>query len=162
MRDDQVLVGECLAGALYWNDFLAIAKATGFGDPRLVTSRPIAIGDEGIAARLAPARFYSATYRLLKLPGLEPTCEDCGQAVRYNGGIAGSESSWDLDGHHSFEAGRVTTVCGNSWRMLRETRFAPFFTFIGDFSRHYGIFPGCGTAIPFSAEDPGTASQGCC
>ena len=36
------------------------------------------------------------------------------------------------------EAGRVFPVCGNTWRMLRETRFAPRFDFIGDFSRQFG------------------------
>jgi len=41
-------------------------------------------------------------------------------------------------------------VCGNTWRMLKETRFAPHFDFIGDFSRHYGVFSGCGTNIPFA------------
>jgi hypothetical protein len=39
------------------------------------------------------------------------------------------------------EKGRVFPVCGNTWRMLRETRFAPHFDFIGDFSRHYGMQP---------------------
>ena len=38
---DPVLRGECLAGALYWNDFLSLAKAASFGDPRLVSDRPL-------------------------------------------------------------------------------------------------------------------------
>ena len=37
-RRDPVVYGECLGGALYWGDFLALGKAAGFGDPRLVTS----------------------------------------------------------------------------------------------------------------------------
>jgi arsenite methyltransferase len=41
VRADPELYGECLGGALYWNDFLPMAKRTGFLDPRLVTSRPI-------------------------------------------------------------------------------------------------------------------------
>jgi len=45
----------------------------------------------------------------------------------------------------------VFPVCGNTWRMLRETRFRPHFEFIGDFSRHYGIFAGCGGGLPFDA-----------
>ena len=40
VRADPVLYGECLGGALYWNDFLPMAKQAGFLDPRLVTSRP--------------------------------------------------------------------------------------------------------------------------
>jgi hypothetical protein len=67
-----------------------------------------------------------------------------------------------LDGHHLIERGKVFPVCGNTWRMLEETRFRPHFEFIGDFSTHYGIFPGCGTAIPFAAEEAGAATSGCC
>ena len=33
--------------------------------------------------------------------------------------------------------------------MLHETRFRDHFTFIGDFSDHKGIFPGCGKDNPF-------------
>ena len=46
VRADPVLYGECLGGALYWNDFLPMAKRAGFLDPRLVTSRPIEIANE--------------------------------------------------------------------------------------------------------------------
>jgi len=158
---DPVLHGECLAGALYWNDFLRIAKTAGFADPRLVRSRRLAINDDAIAAKLAPARFYSATYRLFKLGGLESACEDYGQAVRYKGGIEGEEAAFTLDAHHVIEAGRIFPVCGNTYSMLGETRFAPHFDFFGDKSRHFGIFEGCGTQIPFS-DGIDKAAAVCC
>ncbi len=91
LRDDPVLYGECLSGALYWNDFNDLAKLAGFTDPRLVEDRPIAIGDPLLADRLGNIRFYSATYRLFKLPDLEPACEDYGQAVRYRGTVPNHE-----------------------------------------------------------------------
>jgi hypothetical protein len=156
-----VLYGECLGGALYWNDFLPMAKRVGFLDPRLVTSRALDISNEAIKAKLGEARFYSATYRLFKLDGLETACEDYGQAVVYKGSLAEEPDAFELDGHHRIERGKVFTVCGNTWRMLAETRFAPHFDFIGDFSTHYGIFPGCGTSIPF-ATGSGAPSGGCC
>lgn len=161
---DPVLHGECLAGALYWGDFLAAARAAGFLDPRLVHDRPISITDPAIATRLEGIGFWSATWRLFRLNGLEPACEDYGQAVRYHGTIPGHEARMALDKHHVFEAGRVVPVCGNSWRMLAETRFAPHFSCIGDTSRHYGIFAGFGDACPFGpahASDA-TATAGCC
>lgn len=163
-RDDPVLLGECLGGALYWNDFLQIARRAGFTDPRLVADRPIAIEDPAVAKKLGAARFYSATYRLFKLPQLENYCEDFGQAVVYRGGIPQAESVFVLDGHHAIERGKVFPVCGNTWHMLRETRFAPYFQFVGDFSTHYGIFAGCGTAVPFSSgtATPGATSGACC
>lgn len=71
VRNDPLLYGECLGGALYWGDFLALAKRHGFSDPRLVEDRPIAITDHVLAERAAGIGFHSATYRLFKLDGLE-------------------------------------------------------------------------------------------
>lgn len=161
LRDDPVLLGECLGGALYWNDFLTLAKDAGFADPRLVADRPIAIADPAIARAVGPARFFSATYRLFKLDELEPACEDYGQAVIYDGGIPHAQTVFTLDKHHIIEKDRVFPVCGNTARMLTETRFAPHFTVLGAGKTHFGIFAGCGTALPF---DDGAPAQdgGCC
>lgn len=163
LRADPLLYGECLGGALYWNDFLPMAKEAGFLDPRLVTSRPIEIENPEMREKLGNARFFSATYRLFKLDDLEPACEDYGQAVIYRGGIAEQPETFVLDDHHRIERGRVFPVCGNVWRMLADTRFAPYFDFVGDFSRHFGIFPGCGTPSPFEETDnAGNGSVSCC
>jgi len=164
LRHDPVLHGECLSGALYWGDFLNVAKTAGFDDPRLVKDRPLGIGDARVAAMLDGINFFSATYRLFKIDGLEPECEDYGQAVVYKGGVEGEERLFNLDKHHEIEAGKVFPVCGNSWKMLAETRFAEYFDFIGDFSNHYGIFEGCGTGLPFNMPvgDGETAPESCC
>ncbi len=159
---DPLLYGECLGGAMYWNDFQSIAKRAGFLDPRLVTSRPIEVEHEAMRRKLGEAKFFSATYRLFKLDGLEPACEDYGQAVIYKGGMAEQPEAFELDGHHRIERGKVFPVCGNTWRMLADTRFAPHFDFIGDFSTHYGIFSGCGTSIPFAVTPAATSSSGGC
>ena len=162
LRHDPAAQGECLGGALYWNDFLNMAKRAGFADPRLVTDRPLAINNDGLREKLSPAQFHSATYRLFKIDGLEPACEDYGQAVVYKGGLAQSEKSFTLDNHHIIEQGRVFAVCGNTFRMLNESRFAPWFEFIGDWSTHYGIFPGCGASSPFGEQMEDIASSGGC
>jgi SAM-dependent methyltransferase len=163
IRSDPVLYGECLGGALYWNDFLPMAKEAGFLDPRLVASRPIEITHEAVKQKLGQAKFFSSTYRLFKLQGLESACEDYGQAVIYKGGLVEEPDAFALDGHHLIERGKVFPVCGNTWRMLADTRFAAYFDFIGDFSTHYGIFPGCGTSIPFAIEGAAaTGGGGCC
>src|SRR5215813_2434894 len=54
-RADPVLYGECLGGALYWNDFLPMAKRAGFLDPRLVTSRSISVDNEAMKRKLGQA-----------------------------------------------------------------------------------------------------------
>lgn len=162
LRGDPVLHGECLAGALYWGDFLAFAKAAGFEDPRLVCDRKLAIGDPRLAEMTAPIGFHSATYRLFNLEGLEPACEDYGQAARYRGTIAGAERVLRLDKHHDFEVGRVAPVCGNTWRMLAESRLAAHFDLFGDMSRHYGLFRGCGSEIPFDIDGSSSLAGACC
>lgn len=162
LRHDPVLHGECLAGALYWGDFQHLARQAGFGDPRLVTDRRLGIGDPAIATRLDGIRFFSATHRLFKLDGLEPQCEDYGQAVRYRGTLPGHAAHFTLDRHHRIDTGRLFPVCGNTWRMLAGTRFAPHFDFFGDFSRHFGVFAGCGTAIPFEDGGATPAAGSCC
>jgi SAM-dependent methyltransferase len=146
---DPVLYGECLGGALYWNDLLRLARGTGFTDPRLVEDRPLAVSNEELQAKTGNVRFYSATYRLFKLPGLETECEDYGQAVRYRGTITHHPHRFVLDKHHSIETGRIFPVCGNTWRMLHDTRFAAHFDFFGDWRVHYGLFAGCGGGLPF-------------
>lgn len=51
--DDPVLFGECLSGALYWNDFLTIARRHGFNDPRLVSDSRITVSNKKIEKRVS-------------------------------------------------------------------------------------------------------------
>lgn len=159
---DPVFYGECLGGALYWNDFLNLARRSGFIDPRQVSERPLQLGDPDLLALAGDIRFMSATWRLFRIDELEPACEDFGQAVLYRGAIPGHPHRFVLDRHHEIESGRVFPVCGNTWRMLHETRFRPHFDFIGDFSRHYGLFGGCGGDAPFARAPARTTSASCC
>jgi SAM-dependent methyltransferase len=164
LRDDTVLWGECISGALYWNDFHNLAKKCGFLDPRLVSDSKITVENKDLEAKLGKIGFYSATYRLFKLPALESHCEQYGQAVIYKGTIERCPFSFALDGHHDIEKGMVFPVCGNTWAMLHDTRFKRHFDFIGNFDTHYGIFDGCGTLIPFESAKEGKAASagGCC
>lgn len=171
LQDDPVLWGECLSGALYWNDFQNLAKKAGFDDPRLVEDAPITVENAEVAESMTKGghqglKFYSATYRLLKLD-LEPACEDYGQAVVYKGTIPRAESQWTLDKHHVFETGRMHLVCGNTYNMLAQNpRAKDHFEFFGTFDTHYGIFEGCGTSLPYdeaaSASGKGSSGGGCC
>jgi arsenite methyltransferase len=163
--DDPVLYGECLSGALYWNDFINLAKKCGFTDPRLVEDRPLSIDNSKIETIIGHIGFYSATYRLFKLYGLELACEDYGQAVIYKGTITHHKEKFVLDKHHVIEAGKMFPVCGNTYRMLNETRFKDHFEFYGNKDKHFGIFDGCGTTIPFEQSSNlggKSSSGGCC
>ena len=61
------------------------------------------------------------------MDGLESACENYGQAVVYRGSIAGNANRFVLDKHHNLEAGRIFPVCGNTWRMLHDSRFRAHF-----------------------------------
>lgn len=162
--DDPVLYGECLSGALYWNDYIAMVKEAGFRDPRVVEHRPLGIIDPTLKERLAPIRFASVTASLMKLPNLDAGCEDYGQAVIYKGGISGMERAFKLDTDHVFEAGKVEPVCGNTLAMLKETRFAPWFEVIGEGKTHFGQFPGCAAPDVFApvGENSEPLPRSCC
>lgn len=154
---DPVLYAECLGGALYAEDFLSLARRTGFDDPRVVTSAPITVQSPEVAARVGNARFTSATYRLFKLGDLEERCEDYGQVATYRGGLPGAEHRFVLDDHHAFEAGRPERVCGNTASMLSDTRLGPHFRVDGDRAVHHGRFPCNGTlaAVGDGASEAG-------
>mmetsp|Transcript_2700 Transcript_2700/g.7435 ORF Transcript_2700/g.7435 Transcript_2700/m.7435 type:complete len:370 (-) Transcript_2700:28-1137(-) len=165
LQENKVLWGECISGALYWNDFITLAKKSGFRDPRLVEDRVLNISNVRIQELLGLRKFFSATFRLWKLEDLEGSCEDFGQAVIYNGKITSYPDFFRLDHEHTFLTGKVSPVCGNTLSMIRNTRLQPYFTVVGDGAVHYGIFEGCGKSIPFtsarSAAQP-DAGGGCC
>lgn len=161
LQENKVLWGECLSGALYWNDFLRTAKKAGFTDPRAMDDRPITIENEEVEELVGDIKFYSVTYRLWKLDGLESDCEDYGQAVAYKGGVPEEKLAFKLDDHHYFPKGKIMTVCGNTYNMLNDTRFKKYFDFYGTWDTHFGIFEGCGGNIPFSTNENGEAAS-CC
>jgi len=146
---DPVVLGECLGGALYWDDFRRLMATVGSQDVRTAERRRVAINNPEIERKTQPIGFYSVTVRAFKLD-LEDRCEDYGQAVIYNGTIAEAPHGFDLDDHHRFEANKVVPVCGNTADMIAASRYAPHFRVIGDKSIHHGLFdcgptPGQGT-----------------
>jgi arsenite methyltransferase len=159
--NDPVLYGECLTGALYWNDFQSLAKKVGFLDPRLVKDRRLGINNPEVWARVSHIDFYSATYRLFKIDSLESHCEDYGQAVMYNGGIKHHPQRFILDKHHHIDKNKVFPVCGNTWRILHCSRFKPYFQFIGNFEQHFGMDADCGNPMPFDYNNE-SSIVGCC
>jgi SAM-dependent methyltransferase len=162
LLQDPLLYGECLSGALYWNDFLRLATKVGFADPRLVEDRPITMENPEIEKRIGYINFYSATYRLFKIKELESACEDYGQSVVYKGGIANSEQEFVLDSHTSFERGRQLPVCGNTYLMLHNSRFRDYFEFHGSWDTHLGVFEACGTGLPFGDKEITQGKSGSC
>lgn len=158
LATDPVLLGECLGGALYSEDFRRLMADLGVPDTRVVTSRRLELRDPEVEAKVGMVAFSSRTVRAFKV-GLEDRCEDFGQVARYRGTIPGAPHAFALDDHHLLRTGMPMLVCGNTAAMLGETRFAPHFEIIGDRSTHYGLFD-CGPA-PVVAGDA-SATGSCC
>ena len=138
LREDPVLYGECLSGALYEHDFIRLARRHGFHDPREVSRDPITIQNSYVRELVGNIGFDSITYRLFKLPELEDAREDYGQAVCYKGTLRHSPDVFELDTDNHFETGRSRPVCGNTFKMLAQSRFAQHFDYFGDGAIHFG------------------------
>lgn len=145
LAQDPVLLGECLGGALYLEDFRRQLLELGCRDFRIVAQSPVTVGSPALREKLGMARFSSVTVRAFKID-LEDKCEDYGQVATYLGTIPESPHSFLLDDHHLLERKRPMLVCGNTAAMLGETRYARHFQIKGDKSTHFGLFP-CGPAV---------------
>jgi arsenite methyltransferase len=156
---DPVLLGECLGGALYVEDFRRLMADAGCPDARVVSSTPLALNNPDIERRIGFIGFSSVTVRAFKLP-LEDRCEDYGQVAWYQGSIAEAPHRFALDDHHLFETGRPMLVCGNTADMVSRTRYAPHFRVAGDKSIHYGLFDCAPSSAPQTRE--AGAKAGCC
>lgn len=156
LREDQQIVGECIGDALYYEDFVRMARAAGFLDVRVVASSLKAINNPSIEARMGGAKLYSMTLRLFKLD-LEDACEDYGHVAIYQGNLSDAPDRFVLDQGHVFETGRVVPICRNSADMLTKSRYRNLFEVIGKGLRHYGVFA-CGAVQPGSSAVAGVTT----
>lgn len=154
---DPVLLGECLGGALYVEDFRRLMADAGCRDARVVSSAPLALTNPAIAAQIGFVNFTSKTIRAFKLD-LEDRCEDFGQVAYYQGTLQENPNGFALDDHHLFETGKPMLVCGNTADMVSRTRYAKHFRVTGDKQRHFGLFD-CG---PAPAAGAAAAGGACC
>jgi SAM-dependent methyltransferase len=143
LKNNEVLYGECLGGALYHRDFERIARKVGFSDPRIVVKRELPINNDSVKKLVGTINFYSITYRLWKVEGLEESWEDYGKTATYLGGVPESPTVFELDENYVFEQNTPVRICKNTELMLTQTRFKPFFKVMGDSKRHLGAFVHC-------------------
>ena len=76
----------------------------------------------------------------------------------YRGGIEDSEFKFKLDAGHVFERNKAERVCGNTAKMLADTRFAKYFDVIGSFDEHFGAYEDCITSTASDEKN----KEGCC
>lgn len=159
LTQDPTLVGECLGGALYTEDFRRLLLNLGCNDYRLTAKTRISLNNSEIELKAGMVDFYSLTVRAFKLD-LEDRCEDYGQVATYLGGIKESPNVFVLDDHHTFEKNRPMLVCSNTGMMLQNTRYGEYFNVTGDLKNHFGLFD-CSPKSEFGAK-PGANTIGQC
>ncbi|KAJ2312812.1 hypothetical protein H4S02_001707 [Coemansia sp. RSA 2611] len=145
VRTHPVLMGECLGGALYTEDFKRLCQRVGFVDARQVSApAPVRIEAPELRDLVGATQFYSITFRLFKFARpaavLEPTREDYGQVAVYRGTIEGQRARTRLDSQWAFEAQRPVLVDGNTAVILGESWMRRHFEVRGDRSQHFGGF----------------------
>lgn len=158
LAEDPVMLGECLGGAMYGEDFRRMLAVVGCKDARMVSSGPLAVNNPALEAKAGNIRFFSNTVRAFKLE-LEDRCEDYGQVAVYLGTLAESPHFFDLDDHHHFVAHKPMLVCGNTADMLSATRYAGHFSIMGDKSQHFGTFE---SVVMHVHDDTGGSGAACC
>lgn len=139
LQKDKILLGECLGGAMYTEDFRRMMSNIGIPDTRITSNRVLTLDDPEVERKAGMIDFYSSTVRAFKVD-LEDRCENYGHVAYYKGTIGECPHSFVLDNHHEFKTGMPVAICGNTANMLSQTRFAEHFRIEGDFSTHYGLF----------------------
>ncbi len=155
LQSDKILLGECLGGAMYTEDFRRMMAEIGIPDARIVSKRQLTLDDPEIQKKAGMIDFYSMTVRAFKVD-LEDICENYGHVAYYKGTIPECPHSYVLDDHHEFKTDMPVPVCGNTANMLSQTRFKDHFRIEGDFSTHYGVFD----CAPASSGETNTGA--CC
>ncbi|MDP3981425.1 MAG: methyltransferase domain-containing protein [Chlamydiota bacterium] len=157
-QHDPVLLGECLGGALYIEDFRRLLRNLDCLDFRILNQTKIEINNPDIEKKAGMIDFYSMTIRAFKLNDLEDLCEDYGQSAVYLGSIPEDPHHFVLDNHHVFEKGKMKLVCGNTASMLENTRYRKYFKVTGHRNVHYGPFP----CAPESRQAENGITGSCC
>lgn len=160
LTTDPVLLGECLGGALYIEDFRRMLRNAGSLDYRVVSKTPLTLNNEDIQRKVGMIDFFSMTVRSFKCE-FEDICENFGHVAYYKGSIPEFPRGFTLDDHHYFQTGIPVPVCGNTSKMLGETRFGEHFKIVGDFSTHYGPFD-CSTPQPQEGVSSTDSNGACC
>lgn len=163
LQADKTLWGECLSGAMYFEDFRRLIEGAGFGQFYVKAGRKLTVDNPAIAAKVGYIRFYSLTIRCFKCPDMEDRPEDYGQLAIYKGGIGDASDIYDFDMEHCFPQGEPCAVDGNVGAVLAASRLSAFFQ-ITPRTRHCGPMGGMLWSLPVAMlreEAAARASEGC-
>ena len=127
VTSDPVLRGECIGGAIYFEDFRRMMRRVGFDDFLVVNEDDIHIADLALETKVGFASFKSLTIRAFKAEGLEDRNENYGQTAKYLGTIPEMPRYFDLTDEIRLIKGREVAISGNMAKMLEASRYGRHF-----------------------------------
>ncbi|MEC4272637.1 arsenosugar biosynthesis radical SAM (seleno)protein ArsS [Adlercreutzia sp. R25] len=142
LRRDPVLLGECLGGAIYLEDFRRMMARIGWASFLYTAIDDIHVSDLALETKLGFTGFTSRTVRAIKACGLEDGEENWGQTARYLGTIPEMPRYFDLSEEIRLIKGRPVALSGNMAEMLAQSRYGAHFD-ISERGAHRGAFEFC-------------------
>ncbi|KAJ1720364.1 hypothetical protein LPJ53_005003 [Coemansia erecta] len=126
VRSHDVLLGECIGGALYSQEFEQMAEKVGFARPRVLAISHIEIHDAELKQLVGDVKFYSITYRLFKLPKNDKV--EGPTTATYLGSIDGHAGEYVLDIDNRFETNVPMVVSSETAEAIAHSWISGFFT----------------------------------
>ncbi|MBQ9955740.1 MAG: arsenosugar biosynthesis radical SAM protein ArsS [Eggerthellaceae bacterium] len=127
LRNDPVLRGECLGGAIYLEDFRRMMARIGWESFLYTVIDDIHVSDLALETKLGFTSFTSRTVRAIKARGLEDRHENYDQTARYKGTIPEMPRYFDLTDEIRLIKGRDVAISANMARMLEDSRYGRHF-----------------------------------
>ncbi len=150
---------ELLKRSIYLEDFRRWMRDSGWESFRYAQKRRIVIQREQEKTVYEGRDFIYRTVRTFKIDNLEDLCENYGQSAEYLGTLPGNNQFFDLDDTHRFFIDQPLRVCGNTYAMVANTRFAPHFRVEGSRDdKHFGLYTYC-HYCGIGREDPETTIE---
>lgn len=119
-KEDPVLWGEGMAGALYWRDLITLVKDIGFSTPHLVAGSHIVVHNPELQTKTGDVKYASGTYRIFKLPQNSIKTK---ALVTYKGTVPDCAECFEFDASHSFKTNVPVEVGAEMAAILQNSRF---------------------------------------
>ncbi|KAJ1860896.1 hypothetical protein LPJ73_001189 [Coemansia sp. RSA 2703] len=165
VRSHDVLLGECIGGALFYEEFEQMAEHVGFARPRVLAISHIEIHDAELKQLVGDVKFYSITYRLFKLPKTHIAAEGPSNAT-YLGAIEGHADKYELDIDNNFKTNVPTPVSADTAHIIAHSWISKFFTLKTsiDNTQQPGARSSTGVLMQsaYDEEQKSGGSSGCC
>lgn len=140
VKNDPVMRGECMGGAMYFEDFRRLIEKCGFTTYYIVDKTPIQANDFEVARMVGDIKFFSCTVRAFKCDGLEDREENYGHSATYLGTMPENTRYFDFDENFRFVKKKPLGISGNVAAILKNSRLKNHFSVEGRGEVHHGLF----------------------